>query len=66
MHNLSKLFSGRGSNPSIEVVLAQKGPFSGRRLRLATNEPRSAYEFLERNKQGKGVVCELRSAIEVK
>jgi hypothetical protein len=51
MHDLSKLFSGGRNKPAFEVVLARKGPFSGRKLRLATNEPRSAFEFLERNKE---------------
>lgn len=50
-HDLSKLFSGGANKPKFEIVSAKKGPFTGRRLRLATNEARSAYEFLERNKE---------------
>lgn len=52
-HDLSKLFSGGANKPAFEVVSAKKGPFSGKRLRIATNEPRSAFEFMERNKQPK-------------
>lgn len=52
-HDLSKLFSGGANKPAFEIVSAKRGPFTGRRLKLATNEARSAYEFLERNKQPK-------------
>lgn len=52
-HDLSKLFTGGRNKPAFEVVLAKKGPFTGRRVKLATNEARSAYEFMERNKQSK-------------
>ena len=55
IHDLSKLFSGK--SPQIELVLAKRGPFSGRRMSLAatdrTLERRPASlsiaEFAERN-----------------
>jgi len=59
--DLSKLFRGTPS-PQLEFVTAKKGPFTGRPMRLATNDrplegrpaSLSIAEFAERN----GVECD--------
>ena len=56
IHDLSKLFSGQPA-PRFELVLAKRGPFSGRRMSLAANDRTlerrpaslSIAEFAERN-----------------
>jgi hypothetical protein len=54
-HDLSRLFSAK--SPQVELVLAKRGPFTGKRMRIGANdrpqERRSAAlsiaEFAERN-----------------
>jgi hypothetical protein len=51
MKDLTQLFTGQGQKPKapFEVVLAKKGPFSGKPLKIAANDGFALSAFIERN-----------------
>ena len=54
--NLSKLFSGAGRvKPTFEFKSAKVGPFSGKRMSVASNDAAALDNFIARNKDKKPV-----------
>ena len=52
MTNLSKLFTGQGRiRPAFEFKSAKVGPFSGKRMGIASADAAALGNFVERNKE---------------